>query len=1232
MIDIASSHSGLGTLLFLTSVTFGSANTIEKRDLYAPPSPFTGWGYAGCFNDSVGARTLTQNGFTSSAMTNTQCVQFCASKGFYYAGTEYSAECYCGDSLKNYGAKVDNAGDCNMPCNGNATEQCGGPSRLTMYNTTLPTGPIGPFINPGVNGFGYLGCYVDSVNTRTLGNGMQTTGGAGSLTVALCTSACHAGGYKYSGVEYSGECYCDDEIRNLGAPADASGCSMSCNGNSTEFCGGSNRLSLYQFGYKPPVLSSTASMMSSSSATSMSSSTVVSMSSNTVQPSSASPSSSSTMSSSPSSSPVVVSSGSTSSSLSSMTPTSSSTMISSSSSSSPVVVSPTSSTPMSTLIDSSTMMSSSSSWVVPPSSSSWAVPPSSSSWAVPPSSSSWAIPPSSSSLVVSSSSSTPVTSKSSSTVDSSGSSTFISSSSFTAVSSSSSVVVLSSSPTPIPPSSSSMAVSSSSSVVIPPSSSTSVPLSSSFTVATTSTTTTTPTPTTTIYSYKGCWVDNKYGRVMNYQQPDNSTETVDICIALCRSQGYAIAGIEYGVQCFCDNFLRNAATNTSDTECNMACPGNSTQKCGDGNRLSVYSNLTDITVYPVPTVQTTDLPGSWKYAGCLTDDAPNQRALPWQIILTDNNTAPNCIAQCSAYGYASGGLEYGNECYCGDQSDVDALGLTYVSENECQFACSGNVTTICGGARRLSYYTWQGPPLTSWNYASDDAAGLYQFLIGGVVVPLVTQMAVNGKVTFLEKSGTGIPNATGAYELDLAQINNFTGAWRPMHLKTDVFCSASVTLPDKAARQINVGGWSLDSTFGVRLYWPDGSPGVWGVNDWKENFKLVSLQAGRWYPSSMILANGSLLVVGGERGSNDIATPSLEILPQVGPTVYCDWLNRTDPSNLYPFLAVLPSGGVFVAYYNEARILDEASLLTKKELPNIPGAVNNFLAGRTYPMQGTAVLLPQSAPYTDPLKILICGGSTPYQGFALDNCVSIAPEAPNATWILERMPSKRVLVSLAALPDGTYLILNGAHQGFGGFGLATDPNHNAVLYDPTKPLNNRFTVMANTTIDRLYHNEAILLDDGRVLVSGSDPEDYRYDQEYRVEVFIPPYLMGNLAATRPIVNIPTNQRDWAYGQSYQFTLQTAVTITKVSLMGAGSATHGNSMGQRTIFPAFSCSGRICKVTAPPNARICPPGWFQLFALNRNNTPSVAVWVRIGGDPAGFGNWPDFDDFRPLPGV
>lgn len=129
-------------------------------------------------------------------------------------------------------------------------------------------------------------------------------------------------------------------------------------------------------------------------------------------------------------------------------------------------------------------------------------------------------------------------------------------------------------------------------------------------------------------------------------------------------------------------------------------------------------------------------------------------------------------------------------------------------------------------------------------------ADLAQFLIGGLTVPLIATLGLNNKVTFLEKGGTGPPNNTGAYELDISLTDHSNLAWREMHIKTDVFCSGSVILPDKAGRQLNVGGWSLDSTFGVRLYTPSGSPGVNGTTDWEEDVNVLSLQASGMFKNS----------------------------------------------------------------------------------------------------------------------------------------------------------------------------------------------------------------------------------------------------------------------------------------------------------------------------------------------------------------------------------------------
>ena len=137
------------------------------------------------------------------------------------------------------------------------------------------------------------------------------------------------------------------------------------------------------------------------------------------------------------------------------------------------------------------------------------------------------------------------------------------------------------------------------------------------------------------------------------------------------------------------------------------------------------------------------------------------------------------------------------------------------------------------------------------------------------------------------------------------------------------------------------------------------------------------------------------------------------------------------------------------------------------------------------------------------------------------------------------------------------MILNGAEQGVAGFGLASDPNLNALLYDPSQPIGQRISILNNTIVARLYHSEATLLPDGRVLVSGSDPQTYYpngsyvYPEELRVEVYIPPYL--NQGFTQPSFTI--TETDWALGGQYDIvvTLHQGTTSTmRVSLIAGGS--------------------------------------------------------------------------------
>ncbi|KAF8130538.1 copper radical oxidase [Boletus edulis] len=622
-----------------------------------------------------------------------------------------------------------------------------------------------------------------------------------------------------------------------------------------------------------------------------------------------------------------------------------------------------------------------------------------------------------------------------------------------------------------------------------------------------------------------------------------------------------------------------------------------------------------------PTIKKTNLPGGFQYQGCLAQPSTTMRVLPYVVDYPKDNTVSGCLTRCADYGHSAAGVS-GEQCFCGDVADVNTNGGKYVAESDCHASCSGDATELCGGVLRLTTYYWKNV----YVFNAPENTGSYQFLIGGPMVPLIATVGINNKVSFLQKFPDNIfKNSTGAYELDISLAGDIFHAWRAMHVKSDIFCSASLVLPDKGARQINIGGWT-DYTTGIRFYTPDGSAGVNGTNDWQENAGEVQLQRGRWYPTAMMMPNGSILVVGGQNGPGGPAQPSLELLPRTAggdTTITLPYLQATNPNNLYPFLLTMPSGRIFIGYFNQARLLDPVTFNTVVMLPNMPGLVNDTTAGRNYPESGAAVLLPQHAPYTAPLEVLVCGGAASNR-VSINNCIRMAPDVPNPAWTVERMPSGRVMPCMVTLPDGTYLILNGAQFGLAGFGQAINPNYNALLYNPSMPVGQRFSILASSPLARLYHSEATLLPDGRVLVSGSDPQTAAYPEEFRIEVYIPSYLSAGLK--QPIFTIPVT--DWAYGGQYMIhgvTLYQGGAI-RISLIAASSSTHGNVMsGGRILFPAFNCGGGTCTITAPPNANVSPPSWYQLFVLD-GPTPSHSAWVRIGGDPGKLGEWPPFPDF------
>ena len=89
--------------------------------------------YLGCYNDADGnERDLHYKAGVLFVNGHTNCGQLCSVAGYLFAGTQYSNECWCGNSYGRHGA---NTGGCSMTCSGNSAEMCGGPHQNSVYRT-----------------------------------------------------------------------------------------------------------------------------------------------------------------------------------------------------------------------------------------------------------------------------------------------------------------------------------------------------------------------------------------------------------------------------------------------------------------------------------------------------------------------------------------------------------------------------------------------------------------------------------------------------------------------------------------------------------------------------------------------------------------------------------------------------------------------------------------------------------------------------------------------------------------------------------------------------------------------------------------------------------------------------------------------------------------------------------------------------------------------------------------
>ncbi len=449
--------------------------------------------------------------------------------------------------------------------------------------------------------------------------------------------------------------------------------------------------------------------------------------------------------------------------------------------------------------------------------------------------------------------------------------------------------------------------------------------------------------------------------------------------------------------------------------------------------------------------------------------------------------------------------------------------------------------------------------------------------------PVHVHLLYTGNV--LVVSGTG--NNPNDPLMQAALWNPQAGTITVQSLEYDMFCNGLVGLPD--GRVLIAGGTLAynPSFLGYqRLSTYDPATGLFTDEP--------SMAHGRWYPTTTMLGNGSVMIYSGytETGPTNNTIEIFSESSGLGTPLTTPW---TPP--LYPRLHLLPNGNIFYSGSTTPSNIYNPSTNTW----TMGVAATNYGGTRLY---GSSVLLPLTPANSYDPRVMIFGGGNP--ATATSEIIDLGAATP--AWVYgPSMSAPRIEMDATLLPNGKVLLTGGSTNDED----ETTAALNADMYDPVA---NTMSAAGTEAYARLYHTVTLLMPDATVWVAGSNPAQGTYQPE--MEVYSPPYLFnsnGSLATRPTITSVSTTKV--GYGSS--FTLQTpnAATISSVVLMRDGSSTHAFDMDQRYVGLSFTAGSGVLNLTSPPNSNIAPPGYYMLFILNSSGVPSLATMMQISSAPA-----------------
>jgi hypothetical protein len=419
----------------------------------------------------------------------------------------------------------------------------------------------------------------------------------------------------------------------------------------------------------------------------------------------------------------------------------------------------------------------------------------------------------------------------------------------------------------------------------------------------------------------------------------------------------------------------------------------------------------------------------------------------------------------------------------------------------------------------------------------------------------------------------------------------------------DLFCSGHSLLPD--GRVLITGG---HMGHGEGEHDGIGLPNVSTYNPFTGKWKRErNMNLNRWYPTNTTLPNGDVLVLSGSYTMAYVQNP----LPQVWQTATSTWRNLTNAEteqlnlpapkpqgvDLYPRMFVTPTGDVYkVGPDKDTWFLDT-------------DGTGNWTRG---PDRNHGLMIYGTAVMYAPGKILVMGGGDPLTDDPDDDTAVASAEvidlnAAIPTWrTVNAMAFARRHLNATLLPDGRVLVTGGLDgPGF------TNEAEGVLAAEVWNPITEQWTTLPSMKVTRGYHSTALLLPDGRVLVSGGGQGAGAPIAHYENEIFTPSYLFQG---ARPAIS--TAPTSVGYAKSFLVGSPSAVSVTRATMIRLGAVTHAFDQDQRFIdLGSVARVGSSVRLTSPALANLAPPGYYMLFLLNANGVPSVGKMIRLVATPS-----------------